>query len=172
MLSSYTISYFISVFLYINVFCRKTLCRFGKCNIFIRKHLFYNGNFVIIRNAPAIHAPLVQHIERLEEFKNRADTRIDLLFKVLEEKSPIPETGIFFEGEVFDVWVFVSDLIRSAKHSVLLIDNYIDDTILKLFTKRAEGGYRDDCTTLRLTLRLHDFTTARKNEGTIRRLDD
>jgi hypothetical protein len=95
--------------------------------------------FVIIRSALAVHAPLVQRIERLEEFKNKADTRIDLLFKVLEEKSPVPETGIFFEGEVFDAWAFVSDLVRSAKHSILLIDNYIDDTVLKLFMKRAEG---------------------------------
>jgi len=94
--------------------------------------------FVHMRKVFFTHSPILQRVEHLEEFKNAANARIDLLFKAIEEKSPLPETGIFFEGEVFDAWAFVSDLVRSAKHSILLIDNYIDDTILKLFAKRAE----------------------------------
>ncbi len=50
-----------------------------------------------------------------------------------------PVEGIFFEGQVFDAHTFVSDLIRSAKKAVVLIDNYIDDTVLKLLDKRAAG---------------------------------
>ena len=50
-----------------------------------------------------------------------------------------PIEGIFFEGQVFDAHTFVSDLIRSAKKAVVLIDNYIDDTVLKLLDKRAAG---------------------------------
>ncbi len=50
-----------------------------------------------------------------------------------------PIEGIFFEGQVFDAHTFVSDLIRSAKKAVVLIDNYIDDTVLKLLDKRADG---------------------------------
>ena len=50
-----------------------------------------------------------------------------------------PAEGIFFEGQVFDAHVFVSDLIRSAKNSIVLIDNYIDDTVLKLLDKRPAG---------------------------------
>lgn len=49
-----------------------------------------------------------------------------------------PVEGIFFEGQVFDAHVFVSDLIRSAKQRIVLIDNYIDDTVLKLLDKRAK----------------------------------
>ena len=48
-----------------------------------------------------------------------------------------PIEGIFFEGQVFDAHVFVSDLIRSAKNNIVLIDNFIDDTILKLLDKRS-----------------------------------
>lgn len=48
-----------------------------------------------------------------------------------------PVEGIFFEGQVFDARVFVSDLIRSAKKRIILIDNYIDDTVLKLLDKRS-----------------------------------
>ena len=50
-----------------------------------------------------------------------------------------PAEGIFFEGQVFDAHVFVSDLIRSAKKRIVLIDNYIDDTVLKLLDKRSSG---------------------------------
>jgi phage regulator Rha-like protein len=95
--------------------------------------------FVVMRKAFVTHAPLIQRVERLEEFKNEANARIDLLFSAIEEKSPIPEKGIFFEGEVFDAWVFISDLVRSAKLSILLIDNFMDDTVLTLFMKRNEG---------------------------------
>jgi hypothetical protein len=95
--------------------------------------------FVSMRNTLLFHTPLVQRVERLEEFKYDANTRIDLLFKVIEEKSPIPETGIFFEGQVFDAWMFVSDLVKSAEKSIILIDNYIDDTVLKLLSKRQPG---------------------------------
>lgn len=49
-----------------------------------------------------------------------------------------PVEGIFFEGQVFDAHVFVSNLIRAAKKRIVLIDNYIDDTVLKLLDKRAQ----------------------------------
>ena len=49
-----------------------------------------------------------------------------------------PVEGIFFEGQVFDAHAFVSDLIRAAKKRIVLIDNYIDDTVLKLLDKRAQ----------------------------------
>jgi len=50
-----------------------------------------------------------------------------------------PVEGIFFDGQIFDAYRFVSDLIRKAKQSVVLIDNYVDDTVLSLLDKRQEG---------------------------------
>ena len=50
-----------------------------------------------------------------------------------------PVEGIFYDGQIFDAYRFVSDLIRKAKTSVVLIDNYIDDTVLSLLDKRREG---------------------------------
>ena len=44
--------------------------------------------------------------------------------------------GIFFDGQIFDAYKFISDLIRSAERSIILIDNYIDDSVLTLLTKR------------------------------------
>ena len=50
-----------------------------------------------------------------------------------------PVEGIFFDGQIFDAYRFVSDLIRKAKKSVVLIDNYVDDTVLSLLDKRQDG---------------------------------
>jgi len=51
------------------------------------------------------------------------------------------EQGIFFNGQIFDAYKFVSDLIRSAEKSIVLIDNFVDDTVLTLFSKRKDGVY-------------------------------
>ena len=67
-------------------------------------------------------------------FKNCND-KIDLFIRT----SIPPLEGIFYDGQVFDAHVFVSDLIRSAKTRIVLIDNYIDDTVLKLLDKRSVG---------------------------------
>ena len=50
-----------------------------------------------------------------------------------------PVEGIFYDGQIFDAYRFVSDLIRRAKQKVVLIDNYVDDTVLTLLDKRGEG---------------------------------
>lgn len=50
-----------------------------------------------------------------------------------------PKQGIFFNGQIFDAYQFVSELIRSAKSSIVLVDNYADDSVLTQLTKRADG---------------------------------
>ena len=50
-----------------------------------------------------------------------------------------PNEGIFFNGQVFDAYVFVTSLIKSAKESIVLIDNYIDETVLSMLSKRKSG---------------------------------
>ncbi len=50
-----------------------------------------------------------------------------------------PNEGIFFEGQVFDAYLFVADLIKSAKESLVLIDNYVDESVLSLLSKRNKG---------------------------------
>jgi hypothetical protein len=49
------------------------------------------------------------------------------------------EQGVYFDGQIFDAYVFINDLLRQAKHSILLIDNYVDDSTLVQLDKRAEG---------------------------------
>lgn len=50
-----------------------------------------------------------------------------------------PVEGIFYDGQIFDAYTFVNDLIRAAKERIILIDNYVDDSVLKMLDKRAQG---------------------------------
>ena len=59
-------------------------------------------------------------------------------FELYIQSSLPPKQGIFFNGQVFDAYTFVADIIRSAQSSIVLIDNYIDDTILTMLSKRME----------------------------------
>ncbi|MBN2856868.1 MAG: ORF6N domain-containing protein, partial [Candidatus Delongbacteria bacterium] len=57
----------------------------------------------------------------------------------LESKDRIPDQGIFFGGQIFDAYKFVSDIFRSAEKSIVIIDNYVDDTVLIHLTKVKKG---------------------------------
>lgn len=81
--------------------------------------------------------------QRLLKIENQLENQQALLAEHSEKidffvrTSLPPVEGIFFEGQVFDAHAFVSNLIRSAKKNIVLIDNYLDDTVLKLLDKRA-----------------------------------
>ncbi len=101
--------------------------------------------FIAMRRFIATNAQLFQRLETIEyhqlEMKQHqevTDKRIDEVFKRLDANVP-PMQGIFYDGQVFDAYCFVSDLIRKAKQSIVLIDNYVDDTVLTLLDKRGEG---------------------------------
>lgn len=101
--------------------------------------------FIAMRRFIATNAQLFQRLETIEyhqlEMKQHqevTDKRIDEVFKRLDADIP-PMQGIFYDGQVFDAYRFVSDLIRKAKRSIVLIDNYVDDTVLTLLDKREKG---------------------------------
>jgi hypothetical protein len=68
-------------------------------------------------------------------YEIKSDEKFDKIFNALEDKQLHPTNGIFYNGQIFDAYVFISDLIKSAKESIILIDNYIDESILILFSK-------------------------------------
>ena len=76
-----------------------------------------------------------QRLERLEQRVGRTEEKIDFFVRT----SLPPLQGIFYNGQIFDAYVFVSDLVRAAKKRVLLFDNYIDETVLTLLDKRKQG---------------------------------
>jgi len=81
---------------------------------------------------------LNQRMNRIEDNVQKLAEKVEGIDLQIQANLP-PNQGIFFNGQVFDAYSFVSDLIRSAKKSIVLIDNYIDDTVLILFTKRKKG---------------------------------
>ena len=67
------------------------------------------------------------------------DRKFDEILSRLDAKDSEPIEGFFFEGQIFDAYSLISDLIRKATERIILIDNYVDDRILKVLTKRKEG---------------------------------
>jgi hypothetical protein len=94
--------------------------------------------FVEMRKFITHNAALFQRLDKVELKQIEADQKFETIFKALESKE-LPEKGIFFDGQIYDAYTFVANLIRKAEKSLILIDNYIDDTILTLFTKRANN---------------------------------
>ena len=66
------------------------------------------------------------------------DHRIDEIFRRLDEGMYKPKQGIFFDNQIYDAYSFVSELVKSAKQRIILIDNYVDETVLTLLDKRED----------------------------------
>lgn len=77
-------------------------------------------------------------ISSLEKKQLVSEEQFERVFNFLENTDTLPKQGIFFDGQIFDAYTLVADIIRSAKQSIILIDNYIDDTVLTLLTKREK----------------------------------
>lgn len=92
--------------------------------------------FVEMRRIVSSHASLFQRLDLLEIKQLQADQKFKELFNALESGKLQSEKGIFYNGQVFDAYAFVADIIRSAKSSIILLDNYVDDTVLTLLGKR------------------------------------
>lgn len=95
--------------------------------------------FVQFRRMKAATGNLLSRVALLEDKQLITDQQVNKIFNALETNQKLPSQGIFFNGQIFDAYKFVSDLIRKAHHSIVLIDNYVDDTTLQLFTKRKKG---------------------------------
>ncbi len=74
---------------------------------------------------------MTEYEKRLDEHENKID------FFVRTSLSPVE--GVFYDGQIFDAYVFATDLIRSAAKSLVLIDNYIDESVLLMWSKRQAG---------------------------------
>lgn len=95
--------------------------------------------FVGMRKFISENAAIFQRLDRVERKQIETDEKFERVFKALESDNVKPDKGIFFDGQVFDAYTFFANLIRKAKKSIILIDNYIDDTVLTLFAKRQKG---------------------------------
>lgn len=94
--------------------------------------------FVQMRKFLVENAAIFQRLDKVEQKQIEADQKFDRIFNALEDKSVKPKQGIFYDGQIFDAYVFVADLIKSAEKSILLIDNYVDESVLQLLTKQKK----------------------------------
>lgn len=95
--------------------------------------------FVAMRRFLVTNAGVFQRLDKLELKQIETDKKVDKLFDAIQSKTLEPRQGIFFDGQIFDAYKFVSSLIRKAEKSILLIDNYIDESVLDLFTKKKKN---------------------------------
>jgi hypothetical protein len=92
--------------------------------------------FVEMRRFISNNALIFQRLDSLEQKQFKTDDKVEAILSAIEDKSIKPKQGIFYDGQVYDAYIFVSDLIKSADESIVLIDNYVDDTVLTLLSKR------------------------------------
>jgi phage regulator Rha-like protein len=95
--------------------------------------------FVQMRKMLFEHASLFQRIDKIELKQLESEQKFEQVFKALESRTQQPEKGIFFDGQVFDAYLFVADIIKRANRSIILIDNFVDETVLSLLSKRSES---------------------------------
>jgi hypothetical protein len=91
--------------------------------------------FVEMRKLISQNISMFERFERIEQRLNIYDENFNKLFNALEDKTLKPKQGIFYDGQIFDAYVFVNDLLKLAIDEILLIDNYIDETVFTLFSK-------------------------------------
>ena len=106
--------------------------KFRQWSTKILKEYILNGYAI---NSEKITYERFKHLENdVSDLKNK----VEKVFKAIEDEELKPKQGIFFDGQIFDAYVFVSNLIKSAKKSIVLIDNYVDESILTLFSKNQK----------------------------------
>ncbi len=110
----------------------------------LRSETAINANILIMRAFVAMrrylvaNAQILHRLDRLDRKQLENEQNFEKVFAKFEENEPVRQ-GIFFDGQTYDAYTFVADRIREAKSKIVLIDNYVDDTVLTMFDKRAAG---------------------------------
>lgn len=100
---------------------------------------FVAMRYFLASNVKVFHRLESIEYEQLEmkRWREQTSSRIDEIFNKINQPE-FPQQGIFYDGQIYDAYTFVANLIRDAKSSIVLIDNYIDDTVLTLLDKRND----------------------------------
>lgn len=109
-----------------------------RSDIAIKVSIEIMNAFVEMRKLIIDNAALFSRIDKIELKQIEADGKFEEIFKALESGKLRSDKGIFYDGQIFDAYTFVADIIRSAERSIILIDNYVDDTVLTLLGKRGQ----------------------------------
>jgi hypothetical protein len=95
--------------------------------------------FVEMRRIMQNNAGILQRVESIETKLQLYDTNFEKIFEALDGGKPEVKQDIFFQGQVFDAYAFVIDLIKKAEHNLVIIDNYIDLELLQMLSQKSEN---------------------------------
>ena len=94
--------------------------------------------FVELRKIACSYQYLFERIGHVEHQQKNLEHKVEnALYRICNQDS-IPKQGIFYDGQIYDAYTFIAELIRKAENRIVLIDNYIDDTVLTLLNKRKD----------------------------------
>jgi len=110
-----------------------------RSNVAIKVSIQISNAFVEMRRFITNNVAMFSRLESVEQKQITTDKKVDELFNSFEAGAVKPRQGIFYDGQVFDAYVFVSKLIKSAKKSIVLIDNFVDESVLELLSKSKKG---------------------------------
>lgn len=118
-----------------------------RSEVAIQTNIMIMRAFVAMRRFLSANAQIFQRLDRIEiqqledkQWKAETEEKIDAILDKIEEKSPSPTAEqIFDTGCIWDAWQYVSELVRSAKSRIILIDNFVDERVLTLLSKRSDG---------------------------------
>lgn len=122
---------------------------------FVAMRQFLTNNAVVFHRLEAVERHLIEN----DIHQGETDKRIDELFKKMETQGIEPKQGVFFQGEMFDAYVLFENLIQKATSEIVLIDNYVDLTVLERLRKKQQGVNVKIYTHPRTTLTSLDVTT-------------
>ena len=106
-------------------------------NILIMRAFVSMRHFMVNNASVFSRLETIEHHQlEMQQHQQETDKRIDEVFRRLDEGNAKPKQGVFYNGQIYDAYTFVSDLIKSAKKRIVLIDNYVDETVLTLLDKR------------------------------------
>ena len=114
-------------------------------NAFVQMRHFLAANGSLFARLDSVEKRQIETEEKLNRNLLRIDEKLDINEKNFEkvfdalEAADLPKQGVFCNGQIFDSYKFVSDLIRKAKTSIVLVDNYVDDTVLSILDKRKSN---------------------------------
>ena len=102
--------------------------------------------FTAMRRFIAANAQVFQRLEVIEHtqlslaaHQEEADRKFEEIFRRLDDGSVTQKQGIFYDGQIFDAYVFITERVREAKKRIVLIDNYIDESVFTILDKRPKG---------------------------------
>lgn len=111
-----------------------------RSDVAIKANITIMRAFVAMRRFLSANAGMFQRIERLEQHQMLTDQKVEQVLQRMDELAPtVTPEQIFATGCVWDAWSHVSQLVRSARQRIVLIDNFVDERVLTLLTKREKG---------------------------------